>query len=107
MRIIVGAMIGAFAVALAPTVWADDADFLSALRAAGISVDAGGGDDMVALGHLVCDDLARDVPAVTVGGRISNASGPRMQGTKGPWVIVDVAIRTLCPQHMDQAPSLG
>jgi hypothetical protein len=30
-----------------------------------------------------------------------------MEGSTGPWQIVDTAIQYLCPQHMDQVPSLG
>ena len=61
---------------------------------------------MVVLGHRICSDLDQGVLAVTVGGWIQDAS-TRMEGSDGPWMIVDLAIQYLCPQHMDQVPSLG
>ena len=107
MKTMAIALVSALSVALAPTAWADDdADFIRALERSGFVFDGGGRTNMVALGHRICSDLDQGVLAVTVGGWIQNASS-RMEGSDGPWKIVDLAIQYLCPQHMDQVPSLG
>jgi Protein of unknown function (DUF732) len=107
MKIVVLALASVLAVALAPTVHADDdADFIRALSSSGFVFDGGGRTNMIALGHRVCNDLDQGVLAVTIGGWIQDSS-TRMEGSTGPWKIVDTAIQQLCPQHMDQVPSLG
>lgn len=107
MKIAVFAAISVLAVVLAPTARADDdADFIRALSSSGFVFDGGGRENMIALGHRICSDLDQGVAAVTIGGRIQDAS-TRMEGSAGPWKIVDTAIQYLCPQHMDQVPSLG
>ena len=107
MKIVVIAIVGVLAFVLAPTARADDqADFIMALSNAGFFFDGGGRTNMIELGHRICSDLDQGVAAVTIGGWIQDAS-TRMEGSTGPWVIVDMAIQYLCPQHMDQVPSLG
>jgi Protein of unknown function (DUF732) len=107
MKIILVALVGALAVALAPIAWADaEADFIRALERSGFVFDGGGRTSTVALGHQVCSDLDRGVLAVTIGGWIQDSS-TRMEGSTGPWKMVDTAIQHVCPQHMDQVPSLG
>ena len=107
MKTMAIALVSALSVALAPTAWADDdADFIRALERSGFVFDGGGRTNMVALGHRICNDLDQRVFVVTVGGWIQDTS-TRMEGSGGPWKIVDLAIQYLCPQHMDQVPSLG
>jgi hypothetical protein len=107
MKIVVLAVVSALFVALAPTARADDdANFIRALSSSGFVFDGGGRANTVALGHRICGDLDQGVDAVTIGGWIQDAS-TRMEGSTGPWKIVDTAIQYLCPQHMDQVPSLG
>ena len=107
MKIVVLTVVGALFVALAPTARADDdADFIRALSSSGFVFDGGGRTSMVALGHRICSDLDQGVDAVTIGGWIQDAS-TRMEGSTGPWKIVDTAIQHLCPQHINQVPSLG
>jgi Protein of unknown function (DUF732) len=107
MKVVVIALISALAVAFAPTARADEeADFVRALERSGFVFDGGGRTNMVELGHRICSDLDQGVAAVTIGGWIQDAS-TRMEGSADPWRIVDMSIQYLCPQHMDQVPSLG
>jgi Protein of unknown function (DUF732) len=107
MKIAVLTAIGVLAVVLAPSAHADDeADYIRALSSSGFVFDGGGRTNMIELGHRVCSDLDQGVDAVTIGGWIQDSS-TRMEGSTGPWKIVDTAIQHLCPQHMDQVPSLG
>jgi Protein of unknown function (DUF732) len=107
MKTFVIVLSGVLAVALAPTAHADEeADFIETLSRAGFVFDGGGRTKMVAMGHRICSDLDQGTAAVTIGGWIQDSS-TRMEGSSDPWKIVDTAIQHLCPQHMDQVPSLS